>query len=82
MAVKVKRTLEPISVELKEAVLKKFVEAFSQGGDGVLTYRDRLCVPNVDDLRILSKYHSWQYQFTREPPRCIVIYERSIGEMG
>ncbi|KAH0650386.1 hypothetical protein KY284_030298 [Solanum tuberosum] len=49
--------------ELKEVVLKKSVEAFSQGGDGVLRYQGQLCVPNVDDLReqILSEDHSSRY---------------------
>ncbi|WMV41696.1 hypothetical protein MTR67_035081 [Solanum verrucosum] len=49
--------------ELKEAVLRKSVEAFSQGGDGVLRYQGRLCVPNVDDLReqILSEAYSSRY---------------------
>ncbi|WMV13676.1 hypothetical protein MTR67_007061 [Solanum verrucosum] len=44
MDVKSKQSLDPILVELKEAVLKKSVEAFSQGGDGVLRYQGRLCV--------------------------------------
>jgi len=57
--VKAKQSLDPILVELKEAVLKKSVEAFSQGGDGVLRYQSRLSVPNVDDLRerILTEAH-------------------------
>ncbi|WMV59013.1 hypothetical protein MTR67_052398 [Solanum verrucosum] len=61
--VKAKQGLDPILVELKEAVLKKFVEAFSQVGDGVLRYQCRLCVPNVNDLReeILPEAHSSQY---------------------
>ncbi|WMV19427.1 hypothetical protein MTR67_012812 [Solanum verrucosum] len=61
--VKVKQGPDPILVELKEAVLKKSVEAFSQGGDGVLRYQCRLCVPDVDDSRehILSKAHSSRY---------------------
>lgn len=33
---KSKKELDNILVKLKEAVLKKFVEAFSQEGDGVL----------------------------------------------
>ncbi|WMV09561.1 hypothetical protein MTR67_002946 [Solanum verrucosum] len=32
--VKAKQGLDPILVDLKEAVLKKSIEAFSQGGDG------------------------------------------------
>ncbi|KAH0709210.1 hypothetical protein KY284_010637 [Solanum tuberosum] len=52
-----------LSFVVDEAVLKKSVEAFSQGGDVVLRYQGRLCVPNVDDLReqILSEAHSSWY---------------------
>ncbi|WMV50558.1 hypothetical protein MTR67_043943 [Solanum verrucosum] len=49
--VKAKQCLDPILVELKEVVLKKSVKDFSQGGDGVIRYQGRLCVPNVNDLR-------------------------------
>ncbi|WMV33168.1 hypothetical protein MTR67_026553 [Solanum verrucosum] len=47
---KAKKDLDPILVELNEAVLKKSIEAFSKGRDGVLRYQGRLCVPNVDYL--------------------------------
>ncbi|WMV51242.1 hypothetical protein MTR67_044627 [Solanum verrucosum] len=47
MDVKAKQGLDSILVELKEAVLKKSIKAFSQGGDGVLTYQGQLCVQNV-----------------------------------
>ena len=50
MDVKSKQGLDYILVVLKELVLNKFVEAFSQGGDGVLRYQGRLCVPDVDGL--------------------------------
>ncbi|WMV09771.1 hypothetical protein MTR67_003156 [Solanum verrucosum] len=61
--VKAKQSLDPILVELKEVVPKKFVKAFFQGGNGVLRYQGRLCVPNVDDLReqILSEAYSSPY---------------------
>ncbi|WMV41155.1 hypothetical protein MTR67_034540 [Solanum verrucosum] len=51
------------NLELKEAVLKKSIEPFSQGRDSVLRYQGRLCVENVDDLReqILSEAHSSRY---------------------
>ncbi|WMV08875.1 hypothetical protein MTR67_002260 [Solanum verrucosum] len=49
--VKAKQCLDSILVELKEAVLKKSIEAFSQGGDGVVRYQGELCVLNVNDLR-------------------------------
>ncbi|KAH0657090.1 hypothetical protein KY285_031972 [Solanum tuberosum] len=61
--VKDKQGLDLTLVELKEAVLKKSVEVFSQEGDGVLRYQGRLCVPNVEDLReqILEEAHSSRY---------------------
>jgi len=61
--VKSKQGLDPILVELKEEVLKKSVKAFSRGGDCVLRYQGRLCVPNVDDLReqIFLEAHSSRY---------------------
>ncbi|WMV08618.1 hypothetical protein MTR67_002003 [Solanum verrucosum] len=40
-----KQDLDSTLVESEEVVLKKVVEAFSQGGDGVLCYQGRLCVP-------------------------------------
>ncbi|WMV58916.1 hypothetical protein MTR67_052301 [Solanum verrucosum] len=53
----------PSDSELKEVVLKKSIEAFSQGGDGVLRFQGRLCVLNVNELReqILTEAHSSQY---------------------
>ena len=38
---KSKHGLDPISIEFKESVLKKSIEAFSQWGDGFLGYQDR-----------------------------------------
>ena len=50
-------------MELKESVLSKYNEYLSQGGDGVLRYQGRLCVPNVDNLRrqILEEAHGSPY---------------------
>ena len=61
--VKVKQHLDPILMELKDSVFGKFVEAFSQEGDGVLRYQGRLCVPDADDLRrkILEEAHASRY---------------------
>ncbi|WMV25474.1 hypothetical protein MTR67_018859 [Solanum verrucosum] len=58
-----KKGLDLTLVELKEMMVKKSVEDFSQGGDGVLRYQGRLCVPNVDDLRekFLLEAHSSRY---------------------
>ncbi|WMV25527.1 hypothetical protein MTR67_018912, partial [Solanum verrucosum] len=84
MDVKSKQGLDPILVELKKAVLKKSVEAFSQGGDEILRYQGRLCVPNIDGLRkkFLEESHISRYSIHPRPPRCIVIYGKSIGGMG
>ncbi|WMV13728.1 hypothetical protein MTR67_007113 [Solanum verrucosum] len=37
--------------------------AFEQGGDGVLRYQGRLCVPKVDELqeRIMEEAHRSRY---------------------
>ena len=63
VAVKSKKHLDPLLMELKESVLSKLNESFSQGGDGVLRYQNRLCVPDVDDLsyEILEEAHSFRY---------------------
>ncbi|WMV58293.1 hypothetical protein MTR67_051678 [Solanum verrucosum] len=55
--------LDSTLVELKEMVLRKSDETFSEGGDDVLRYQGPLCVPNVDDLRdqIFSDAHSSRY---------------------
>ena len=61
--IKSKQHLDPILMELKESVLSKYNESFSQGVDGVLRYQGRLCVPDVDDLRgqILEEAHISRY---------------------
>ena len=39
------------------------MEVFSQGGDGVLRYQGRLCVPGVGELRhhIIAEAHNSRY---------------------
>ena len=49
--VKEKQEQDPIFLELKANVHKKKVMAFEQGGDVVLGYQGRLCVPRVDELQ-------------------------------
>ncbi|WMV49980.1 hypothetical protein MTR67_043365 [Solanum verrucosum] len=46
--VKSKKHLDLILMELKESVLNKYVEVFSQGGDEVLRYQGRFYVPDID----------------------------------
>ena len=49
--VKSKQHLDHSLIELKESVLGKNNEPFYLGGNGVLRYKGRLCVSNVDVLR-------------------------------
>ncbi|WMV07872.1 hypothetical protein MTR67_001257 [Solanum verrucosum] len=61
--VKEKQVSDPILLQLKGAVHKQKVEVFFQGGDGVLSYQGRLCVPRVGKLRqqILTEAHNSRY---------------------
>ena len=54
---------DPILLELKENVHNKKILAFEQGGDGVLRYQSRLCVPMIDGLqeRIMNEADSYKY---------------------
>ena len=45
--VKSKQHLDSLLMELKESVLSELNQSFSQGGNGVLRYQGRLCVPNA-----------------------------------
>ncbi|XP_069146097.1 uncharacterized protein [Solanum lycopersicum] len=38
-------------MELKDSLLIKMNESFALGGDDILRFQDRLCVPYLDDLR-------------------------------
>ena len=62
-----KQHLDQPFMKLKETVIGKFNESFSLGGDGVLRYQGRLCVPKVDDLRnrILEESHGSRYSIYR-----------------
>lgn len=61
--VKAKQDLDPTLLELKALVKDGKVEVFSQGGDGVLRYQGRLCMPCLDGLRekILDEAHGYSY---------------------
>ena len=50
-------------MEQKDLVLLKMNESFAFGNDGILRYKDRLCVPNVNDLRtrIVAEAHGFSY---------------------
>lgn len=61
--VKGKQHLDLILMKLKDFILGKSVEIFSQGGYGVLKYQGRLCVQDGEDLRrnILDEAHALRY---------------------
>ncbi|TMX05440.1 hypothetical protein EJD97_021538, partial [Solanum chilense] len=44
--------VDPVLMELKYSVLIKMIESFALGGDKILRYHDRLCLPNVYYLRM------------------------------
>ena len=50
-------------IDLKDSVLVKMNESFALGADDILRYQDRLCVPDVDDLRtrIIAEAHGSRY---------------------
>ena len=54
---------DPIFPEPKNDVHNQRVEVFSQGGDGVLPYQGRLCLPDISKLiqNILSEDHKSRY---------------------
>ena len=49
--------------DLKVNVHMQSVLTFEQGGDSVLKYQDKLCVPKVDGIqeRILEEAHNYRY---------------------
>ena len=51
MEVKEKKDSDPILLEFKGTVHNQRVEVFSQGRDGVLCYKGRLCFPDAGNLR-------------------------------
>ncbi|WMV60095.1 hypothetical protein MTR67_053480, partial [Solanum verrucosum] len=63
LGVKEKQDQDPILLDLKANVQMHRVLAFEQGGDSVLKYQGRLCVPMVDELqeRIMKEAHSSRY---------------------
>ena len=73
--VKEKQQSDPILLELKGAVNNHREEVFFQGGDGVLLYKGRLCVPDVGELRlnILAEAHNYRYIIHQVPLRCTEI---------
>ncbi|MDE0547704.1 hypothetical protein, partial [Microbacterium sp. C7(2022)] len=61
--VKDKQDQDPILLQLKVDVPKQKVMIFAKGGDGVLRYQSRLCVPDIDGIRgrIMAEAHNSRY---------------------
>ncbi|KAH0646574.1 hypothetical protein KY284_034458 [Solanum tuberosum] len=74
--VKEKQDQDPILLELKAHVHKQKVLGFEQGGDGVLRYQGRLCVPRLDGLqkRIMEEVHISRYSIHRSFTKMYLIY--------
>ena len=54
-------------MEIKDSVLIKMNESFTLGGDDILRYQDRLCVPYVNDLRTRIVVESHSSRFSIHP---------------
>ena len=61
--VKEKQVKDPILMQIKKDVGQQKVMSFEIGGDGILRYQGRLCVPDVDGLRkrIFDEAHTSRY---------------------
>lgn len=61
--VKSKQHIDPLLMELKEKILSKSIESFSQGEDCVLRNQGKLCVSYMNGLRefIMDKAHGSRY---------------------
>ena len=79
LVVEVKKVqhLHIVLMDLKDSVLIKMNESFPLGGDVILRYQDKLCVPDVDDLwtKIIAEAHCSRYSIH---PCSIKIYHDLI----
>ena len=62
-------------MELKDSVLIKLNESFSVGGDGVLRYQNRLCVPNGDCLRTSISAEAPSSRYSIHPGATKMYYD-------
>ena len=71
--VKSKQHVNPILMELKESVLNKSIETFSQGKERLLRHKVRLCVPDMYCLREnnIKEVHGSRYSIH---PRATKMY--------
>ena len=49
--------------------------------EGILWYGERLCVPNIEDLKqqVLTEAHTTHIRSTLEEPKCIRIFRKDFG---
>ncbi len=70
---KANQHLDPVLMELKNSVMSNLNDSFSLRGDGILRYKNKLCVPNLYNLRsnIFAETHCSRYSIQ---PSAIMIY--------
>ena len=84
MDVKEKQDSDPIFLELKGVYHNQRVEVFSQGGDGVLRYQGRLCVPYVGEFsqHIFLEGHNYIYSIHLGSIKMYRDLRKSTGGMA
>ena len=70
--------------EIRELLKKGKAPHFREDAQGIVWYKNRICVPDVKDLRklILSEAHDTAYSIHRAARRCIMISRNISGGMG
>ena len=71
-------------MELKDSILVKMNDSFALGDEGILSYQDRMCALDVDDLRpqFLKRPMVSYIPYIQVPPKCIMILNSSISWMA
>ena len=62
---------EEVKYKLQQQILEKRYEGYKLEGDGLLTYKNRVYIPNVADLRrvIMDEIHQDPYSVTQDTKR-------------
>lgn len=80
--VKSKQHIDPILMDLKDSILGKFIEAFSQGGYAVLRYQGRFCISGVEDLRRKNLEKANGSRHSIHPGDNKMTWGKYLGGMG
>ena len=67
--------LYPLLKKLKDSLLAKINEPFALGGDVILRYHDRLCVPDVDYLRTKIVTEAYMSKYLIHPGSTKIYYD-------